>query len=91
MADKNVVLDRRSELIMLRDVVVRIHSLATGRYVEPDSELRARIGRLCDAAIDASPELAGFLGRIHDGGSNALEDGLLDGPDRVTAEKVAHG
>jgi hypothetical protein len=67
-----VVLDRSGdELKMLRDVVIRAHGMAAGRYVQSDQEMRRRIGVLLDAAIDASPAMAGLLGR---GGAEAHRD-----------------
>lgn len=74
-----VVLDRSGdELKMLRDAVVRAHGMATGRYVQSDQEMRRRIGVLLDAAIDASPAMAGLLGR---GGSEAHRDILTGSGD----------
>lgn len=67
-----VMLDRSDdELTMLRDAVIRAHGMATGQYAQTDQEMRRRIGKLLDAAIDASPAMAGFLGR---GGPEAHRD-----------------
>jgi hypothetical protein len=37
--------------------------MATGTYCQSDTEMRERIGRMLDQAIDADPIMRGFLGR----------------------------
>lgn len=71
-SETTVVLDRSGdELKMLRDVVLRVHDLAAGRWVQTAEERLRRVARLTDAAIDASPVMSGFLGR---GGTEAHRD-----------------
>lgn len=47
----------------LRDVIIRAHGMATGRYVQEDSEMRRRIGALLEKAIQLDDVMRGFLGR----------------------------
>lgn len=47
----------------MRDLIIRAHGMATGRYVQSDTEMRARIGRMLEKAIEADDVMRGFLGR----------------------------
>ena len=47
----------------MRDYIIRIHEIATCNFVQSDTEMRNRIGRLCERAIDADGIMKGFLGR----------------------------
>ena len=57
----------------MRDYIIRAHGMATGNYVQDDSEMRRRIGNLLDAAINSDDVMRGFLGR---GGPMAGNDML---------------
>lgn len=57
----------------LRDYILRAHGMATGRYVQSDTEMRRRIGKMLDAVIDADDTMRGFLGR---GGPEAHRDAI---------------
>ena len=74
VSQTTVTLDVRGELAMLRDVVIRAHDLAGGRWTQSSEERLRRIARLTDAAIEASPAMSGFLGR---GGAEAHRDVLV--------------
>ena len=65
----------------LRDVVIRAHGMATGRYVQDDTEMKRRIGRLLEKTIESDDIMKGFLGRGGPdsdrnalGGSNSLSE-----------------
>ncbi|HUX56434.1 MAG TPA: hypothetical protein VMV77_05640 [Bacteroidales bacterium] len=47
----------------MRDYIIRIHGMATGDYVQSDTEMRSRIGKLCEQAIEVDGIMKGFLGR----------------------------
>jgi hypothetical protein len=47
----------------LRDFVIRAHGMATGNYVQSDSEMRKRIGEMLESVIDSDDVMRGFLGR----------------------------
>ncbi len=71
-AQTTAILDRSgNELKMLRDVVIRAHGLASGMWVQSAEERLRRVELLTEAAIDASPVMAGVLGR---GGPEAQRD-----------------
>jgi hypothetical protein len=66
----------------LRDYLLRIHDLATGQWLQSDTELRRRIARVTEAAISHDDVMQGFLGA---GGPDADRNliggsGLLDDP-----------
>lgn len=63
------------ELLMLREVVVRAHQLATGNYVQTPIERLSRLAALLTAAVHASDAIRGFLGY---GGPEAHRD-ILSG------------
>jgi hypothetical protein len=46
----------------MRDYIIRAHGMATGRYVQSDTEMRDRIGRMLDKAIHTDDVMRGFLG-----------------------------
>jgi hypothetical protein len=51
-----------SRLYHLRNAILIAHGMCTGRYVQSDSEMRKRAGRVLAAAIMNDPVMAGFLG-----------------------------
>ena len=59
----------------LRDLIIRAHGMATGRYVQSDTEMRERIGDMLEDAIRRDDTMNGFLGR---GGPEACRD-ILSG------------
>ena len=61
----------------LRDAILRVHSMAGGRFIQSDTVMRQRIEVLLDQVIDADPVMAGFLGRIP--GNDILAGGNLRG------------
>lgn len=57
----------------LRDLIIRAHGMATGRYVQSDTVMRQRIGDMLETAISSDDTMRGFLGR---GGPEAWRDPL---------------
>lgn len=60
----------------LRDYIIRIHGMATSNYLQTDTEMRNRIGNLCEKAIESDKIMKGFLGR---GGKYADRDFFKNG------------
>lgn len=74
----------------LRDYLLRAHGMATGRYVQSDSEMRRRIGVMLEEAVEADDIMRGFLGR---GGPEAGRDILSGSGDlspRATLKDPRH-
>lgn len=46
----------------LRDYIIRVHEMATERYVQSDATMRRRIGALLARAIREDDVMRGFLG-----------------------------
>ena len=55
----------------LRDVIITAHGMATCRYIQSDTIMRTRIGKLLEKTIEADDIMRGFLGR---GGPCASSD-----------------
>ena len=62
-SDADAVGYKAHSIAELRDIIVRAHGMATGSYVQDDTEMRRRIGKLLDKAIDEDDVMRGFLGR----------------------------
>lgn len=46
----------------LRDVIIRAHGMATSKYIQSDTVMRDRIGRLLEKTIMEDDIMRGFLG-----------------------------
>ena len=60
-----------AEIETYRDAIIRAHQMATGNYVQSDTEMRKRIGELLTKVIHNDPVMKGFLGY---GGSESHRD-----------------
>ena len=47
----------------MRNVILLVHQMAGGSYIQSDAEMRKRIAAACDAAIDKDDPMRGLLGR----------------------------
>lgn len=47
----------------MRDVILLVHQMAHGSYIQSDAEMRKRIAAACDAAIEKDDPMRGLLGR----------------------------
>ena len=47
----------------LRDVIILAHCMATGNYIQSDSIMRGRIGKVLEKAVCSDAIMSGLLGR----------------------------
>lgn len=46
----------------MRDYIISAHGLATGNYIQSDTEIKKRIGKLLQKAIESDDVMLGFMG-----------------------------
>jgi hypothetical protein len=68
----------------LRDIIVRINDMASGRYIQSDTVMRDRIAALTRQTVMEDDIMRGFLGY---GGPEAERD-ILTGSGSLTEEKT---